>query len=290
MGSYHRYPVTSAASYVNKPAMEAWIVDPDTRYLDRDLENAMRLVVKKQDLDLVRFLVERYPEEGSKREVYLYEACIVAIQYGKVEIVQQTLDTRGFDVHMRTDRFRLGLLMTAILECDPKFMHQIVRILLSNGVNPNWKLPEHRHGDVTGSPLQRACALGYVEVVKALVEHGADVNASSIGKRGGWSGRCTPPPLIHAIRSPDGGEIVQVLLEHGADPLCRIRWKTVLVKVDESPHEEEGNNMLWKGKDSRGRNYSLVPVDFYRRKDSRKQEKASVAAKNKAMLGLSKLP
>jgi ankyrin repeat protein len=289
VGSPGLYPIAFAARYGNKLAIEAWIEDPDALRLDRDLENATRVVLQKRDLDMVQFLAERYPGGGGrpKQAKFLYEACIVAIQYGQVDIVRHFLDRGGFDLHMRTDRFQLGLLMTTFFECGQGFIYPIVRLLLEHGIDPNHVPPEPSRSEVTGTPLQRACIMGNVEVVEALVEYGADLNASSIGKHGRWNGVCSPPPLWHATRNLNGGEVVRILLENGANPLFRLRWKTVLMKVDgdiQGVEEPKSKDVLWRARDSTGRSYSLVVVEFLRRKESRKKEKAMVAAMKAATL------
>ncbi|KAL3442218.1 ankyrin repeat-containing domain protein [Aspergillus insuetus] len=294
VGSPGLYPIAYAARYGNKLAIEAWIEDPDALRLDRNLENAMRVALQKRDLAMVQFLAERYPGGGGggggggpRRAKFLYEACIVAIQYGQVDLVRHFLDRGGFDLHMRTDRFQLGLLMTTFFECGQGFIYPLVRLLLEHGFDPNYIPPEPRSTGVTGTPLQRACILGNVEVAEALVEYGADLNASSIGKHGRWNGVCSPPPLWHATRQMNGGEIVRILLENGANPLFRLRWKTVLMKVGEDiqgVEEPKSKDVLWRGKDSTGRSYSLVVAKFHRRKESRKKEKAMVAAMKAAAL------
>jgi ankyrin repeat protein len=282
VGSPGLYPIAFAARYGNKLAIEAWIEDPDAPRLDRDLETAMRVVLQKRDLDTVQFLVEKHPGRGGpKRAKFLYEACILAIQYGQVDIVRHFLDRGGFDLHLRTDRFQLGLLMTTFFECGQGFIYPIVRLLLEHGIDPNHVPPEPSRSEASGTPLQRACIMGNVEVVEALIEYGADLNANSIGKHGRWNGVCSPPPLWHATRNSNGGEIVRILLDNGANPLFRLRWKTVLVRVDEDiqgVEEQKSKDVIWRGKDSAGRSYSLVVVEFHRKKESRRKEKAMVAA------------
>jgi ankyrin repeat protein len=177
--------------------------------------------------------------------------------------------------------------MTTFFECGQGFIYPLVRLLLEHGIDPNHLPPEPSRSEATGTALQRACIMGNVEVVEALVEYGADLNANSIGKHGQWNGVCSPPPLWHATRNLNGGEIVRILLDNGANPLFRLRWKTVLMKMDEDiqgVEERKSKDVLWRGKDSTGRSYSLVVVEFHRRKESRKKEKAMVAAMKAAAL------
>ncbi|KAJ0415989.1 ankyrin repeat-containing domain protein [Aspergillus carlsbadensis] len=281
-----RYPITLAAEYGNRLAMEGWIKDRNVPYRARDLENAMRVALRGPDFETVRSLEKHYPEKGLRRSTFLYEASTVAIQYGHVDIVKYLLDVGGFDVNMRTHRFQLGLMMTPLLQCDRSLILQLIWLLLEHGVDPTYVPSENRHNEVAGTPLQRACILGHLEVVKALVKYGADVNASCKGRHGRWHGVCTPPPLWHAMRHPDGGEMVRGLLEYGADSMFRLRWKTVLVQVDDNFQQEgekDGNQLkhvLWRGNDYEMRDYSLAVVEFHRRKEARKKEKATITAKS----------
>jgi hypothetical protein len=128
--------------------------------------------------------------------------------------------------------------MSTLLQCDSSLISQVVWLLLEHGLDPTYVPSKHKHNEVAGTPLQRACILGHIEVVKALVKYGADVNAGCKRRHGRWHGVFTPPALWHAMRHPDGGEMVR-MLEYGADSMFRIRWKTILVQVDDNLQEEE---------------------------------------------------
>jgi uncharacterized protein len=95
-----------------------------------------------------------------------------------------------------------------------------VRYLLSKGANPNL-------GD---SGLSRAVFQGNVEIVKALLEAGAEVKGS-----GG-----PEPILVLACFSYDADpQIVKMLLERSADPAAKSqRGKTPLELARERGHEE----------------------------------------------------
>jgi hypothetical protein len=59
------------------------------------------------------------------------------------------------------------------------------------------------------------------------------------------------------------------------------------MKVDgdiQGVEEPKSKDVLWRARDSTGRSYSLVVVEFHRRKESRKKEKAMVAAMKAAAL------
>ncbi|KAL2803355.1 hypothetical protein BJX63DRAFT_437008 [Aspergillus granulosus] len=63
--------------------------------------------------------------------------------------------------------------MSTILEYNLWFTSQIVRLSLAHGAELNYERPGYRHDNIVGMPLQRACALGYLEVANALVEYGS---------------------------------------------------------------------------------------------------------------------
>jgi hypothetical protein len=78
---------------------------------------------------------------------------------------------------------------------------EMVRLLLEKGANPNLQDGEY------GNPLQEASVAGDLELVKLLVEHKAKVNLH---------GGRYESPLIAAARADDV-KIVHFLLESGAD-------------------------------------------------------------------------
>ncbi|KAJ5160773.1 uncharacterized protein N7482_007777 [Penicillium canariense] len=77
----------------------------------------------------------------------------------------------------------------------------VVKRLLNHGADVN------AHGGKRGNALQAACVRGHNKVVQVLLEHGADVN-----QQGGFYGNS-----LQAACHGGHDKIVQVLLEHGAD-------------------------------------------------------------------------
>jgi ankyrin repeat protein len=80
---------------------------------------------------------------------------------------------------------------------------EIVKMLLERGANPN--VVEHGNGNMT--PLIWAAALDNLECVQMLLDHGADVNASTTQ---GYTA------LMQAAQNGTPGT-VKVLLDHGAN-------------------------------------------------------------------------
>ncbi|PJZ69582.1 hypothetical protein CH373_08695 [Leptospira perolatii] len=88
---------------------------------------------------------------------------------------------------------------------------ELVRYLLEKGANIQAKSrSKFSYGN---SPLHAAVASGKEETVKLLLEKGADPNFSQ--EEGGYT------PLHIAASRTGGGKLVQMLLEKGADPLIK---------------------------------------------------------------------
>lgn len=97
-----------------------------------------------------------------------------------------------------------------------------VAALLAQGVDPNTLLEEPPYWPPMGAAIEEiAWYDGSIEVVRLLIQHGADVNA--------WDGKNTGTPLhsamliLHADMRIDNKdliqlELIQLLLEAGADP------------------------------------------------------------------------
>ncbi|EAW16162.1 ankyrin repeat domain-containing protein [Aspergillus fischeri NRRL 181] len=152
LGYHYRYALAVAAQNNNEGGLEAW--------LESSSSSSSGSSVSERGLETS-----------------------LAIQYGLPDVVRHFLDLEGNDIHMHTESFFKGLLMTAILECNAETRPQVVRLLLKYGVDPNHTFTERRQR-VSGTPLQRTILKGDVETMRSLVEYGADVNATSVGRHG----------------------------------------------------------------------------------------------------------
>jgi ankyrin repeat protein len=85
---------------------------------------------------------------------------------------------------------------------------EVIRYLVEHGADVN-----------AGTPLHSAVRAGDLEIVRLLVEHGADINATN--------GRSKITALMRAAQYAPP-EVVQYLLDHGADPNA----KTVVYTQD----------------------------------------------------------
>ena len=83
---------------------------------------------------------------------------------------------------------------------------EVVRVLLELGADT-----EVRNGD-GHTPLRWASQYGGVEIARALLEHGADTEARD---------KSNGTPLIVVLRYGNSAEVARVLLEHGADTEAR---------------------------------------------------------------------
>jgi ankyrin repeat protein len=94
------------------------------------------------------------------------------------------------------------------------------------------------------TPLHQASDKGHVEVVRVLLEHGADVTAQNEDEL---------TPLHRASRS-GREEIVRVLLEHGADPAARDKNRmTPLHWASARGHVEVARILLERSEDAEAR-------------------------------------
>ncbi|KAL4861231.1 ankyrin repeat-containing domain protein [Aspergillus spectabilis] len=281
---HYRYAMAVAAENGNKGAMEAWIETvppPDPRYpaQDRlrnhhfgifdDLCKAMVTVVRRRNMGMIRFIEEKIPPDMALHELR-FEGATVAIEYGWLDGLRYFLELGGFDVNMHTDRFFKGLLNTALFDRRRCASDMFVRLLLEHGVNPNLDVDfrEQRRW-IRGTPLQRAVIMGDVESVRILAENGADVNAALPGRYSRANDIYKHPPLLLAMKM-ESAEMVEVLLANGANPTCRTRRATVVVKTDD---EAEAGKAIWKGSTGEKTYYFVVVEQHLWRKEDRKGSK-----------------
>ncbi len=109
----------------------------------------------------------------------------------------------------------------ALFSAVKKGDFQKVRELTRAGVNVNFACPPQR-GYAAMTPLMEACFEGHFEIVRLLLNSGADVSATSEELAG-------TTPLYYAVVSDKREaipEIVRELLERGADPNQKIRQRS----------------------------------------------------------------
>jgi ankyrin repeat protein len=199
---------------------------------DRRGRTPAEMAMKEKRTKLVRFLVDRGAEVGIHLAAYL----------GDVDRVQQLLDS-GVGVETKDADGKTALYWTL-----PGNQVAAARVLLANGADVNVKgngntllltalwhgyaemamllagagaRLDVRHSATGETPLEMAAYMGLADVVKVLLDQGADVNATTkTGRkrsaiyRGIWSG---------------SSDVVALLIGHGADLEVRgIRSETPL--------------------------------------------------------------
>jgi hypothetical protein len=99
-----------------------------------------------------------------------------------------------------------------------------VSLLLEYGADPNLDIGAHRYGYNQGSPLNAACVNLRVDIVKILLENGAEVN-----KAAGWP-RLTPMQMLTNRKTRfssfrDYEEVRDLLKSYGADDVGSERFR-----------------------------------------------------------------
>ena len=132
---------------------------------------------------------------GDKHEK-LFNVLLRACESGNVAKMREAI-AAGADVNHK------GRPGTPLDVCIDKNFTQGVRILLESKADPNVVTENDR---TTG--LMRAVRYGYADIVKLLLEHGADVNAA----------RLDGQTALHGAACYGRGDIVKLLLDNGANP------------------------------------------------------------------------
>ena len=146
---------------------------------------------KKCELNIVKELLSAGAIIGgsSTKKNALARACR-GRQHIVTELLLANLRGNEYEAEIR------GEALSAAVECGG---HEIVRLLLENGVSPSFEM------------LRRGCAVGALEVVRMLVDTGIDVNEDD----------GDDSPLLHVAACHSRPDIVKFLISRGANTLLR---------------------------------------------------------------------
>ena len=146
---------------------------------------------EKCELNIVKELLSAGAIIGgpSTKENALARACR-GRQHIVTELLLANLRGNEYEAEIR------GEALSAAVECSG---HEIVRLLLENGVSPSFEM------------LRRGCAVGALEVVRMLVDTGIDVNEDD----------GDDSPLLHVAACHSRPDIVKFLISRGANTLLR---------------------------------------------------------------------
>jgi ankyrin repeat protein len=166
------------------------LVDENRGLVDAGREgvSAVRLAVYHRHSEVAQILVDR----GAHVDVF--DACAIG---ATARLRDLLAEDRSRANAFASDGFTpLGLAAF--------FGHfDLVRLLLANAADPN----QSAHNSTRVAPLHSGVAGGNVEIVRALLDAGADVHPR---QEGGF----TP---LHSAASEGDEEVVRLLLAHGAD-------------------------------------------------------------------------
>jgi len=198
--------------------------------------------------DIVHLLLLPQYRLPSTKFEYLH-ALLAGARVGRLDLIQAIFDTLGKSL---SDFPGLGNEM--IWEAIASNRKEVVQMLLDNGIDANaFFYPGNRWYSGT---LQMAAFMGHASMARFLIERGARVNFDGLNKTGNL-------PIEIAARCGQE-EVVQLLLEHGADPVLALRnaaqggqphmVKFLLDKYPDLPQREDGDvgrETMWKAVASR---------------------------------------
>jgi ankyrin repeat protein len=155
-----------------------------------EVRQALIEAVKKGDVTTVKQLLDDDPALLKAQTDEGLSVILLALYYRQPEIAQAFLAR--------------GAVLNLFESCAMGQLDRVSQILTEDGGAPL------SHGPDGHTPLGLACFFGHRDVVRLLLEKGADVNTASRNAQ-----RVAP---LHAATARQDAEIVEALLKAGADP------------------------------------------------------------------------
>jgi ankyrin repeat protein len=155
-----------------------------------EVRQALIEAVKKGDVTTVKQLLDDDPALLKAQTDEGLSVILLALYYRQPEIAQAFLAR--------------GAVLNLFESCAMGQLDRVSQILAEDGGAPL------SHGPDGHTPLGLACFFGHRDVVRLLLEKGADVNTASRNAQ-----RVAP---LHAATARQDAEIVEALLKAGADP------------------------------------------------------------------------
>ena len=208
------------------------------------------LILGGEEIETVRLLLEYGADANSVRTYHNYEysALYDAVMNVKKTKFVKLLFEYGADLNLTSE----NLLISAIVDLKSV---EMVKVLLEHGANPNsismrkrlagyFRAPNEQHGisacqdkevEVECCALSDAiCEVGNVEMVKLLLEYGANPNyMEDVIYAGGYPGKISMLSQdVLQFDKEKSAQITKLLLEHGGNPNNWI------------PYEYEVNNKI----------------------------------------------
>ncbi|KAG6199054.1 hypothetical protein E4U35_006894 [Claviceps purpurea] len=170
--------------------------------------SALRAAVLGRHKHVLRELL--LPEYGLASSKVEFLICLIAAARGDVEIVQMLLNVMEGE---KLSDFR-GLGQEMLWEAIRHDRKDVVQMLFDAGCVDANAFPYYPTRSLHG-PLQWAAFLGKIDMMRFLLDRGADIHLNGLGRTG-------HSPVEGAAKSGQE-EAVDLLLELGADPLLALR-------------------------------------------------------------------
>lgn len=185
-------PLSIAAKNGNIKMMQL-LVQHGYPFTDKEMYYAAEEAISYNQIDIVRYLLEQGLDPNYSSNIIVMTNLESACNLGYIDIVELFVDY-GADVN------GAGVAGAPLYFASSSGHTEVVKLLLEKGADPNM-FQKYEDGSVGEPPIKRAIAYCCFDIIKLLVEHGANVDKKIVSYARNYGSETINDYLLNAAKA-----------------------------------------------------------------------------------------